>query len=58
MRTKKEIEDMMDECAPFIAGEEASPRFGMSYEDGVDAALRWVLTCAGEDEEEINPLAE
>jgi hypothetical protein len=41
--TDTEIQATTDECSPFLTGEEQSPRFGMSYEEGVDAALRWVL---------------
>ena len=43
MKSKQEIENEMSECDPYLAGEKASPRFGMSYEDGVSDALRWVL---------------
>ena len=54
MRTQKEIEEKMDECAPFTSGEEESRRFGMSYEEGVEQALRWVLDA---EDEEADPLA-
>ncbi len=40
MRTQKEIEEMMDKAGTWNC-EGASDVRGMSYEEGVEAALRW-----------------
>jgi hypothetical protein len=41
-RTQKEIENQID-LANEIINKEALGCFGMSYEDGVKAALQWVI---------------
>lgn len=40
MRTESEIEDQIGKALE--SGENGSTLFGMTYEEGVDAALRWV----------------
>lgn len=50
MRTKEEIEDMMAKAGTWIE-EGATAVGGMTYEEGVDNALRWVL--GDEDEPPI-----
>lgn len=52
MRTAKEIEDCLNDGLP--EGAEGPTRWpGMSYEQGVDATLRWALGWTDED-----PMAE
>lgn len=41
-RSEKEIEEQMSEAGAIVA-EYGTRVPGMSYEEGVDAALRWVL---------------
>lgn len=41
-RTEKEIEDQLNEAGAIIA-EGGSKVPGMSYEEGVDATIRWIL---------------
>ena len=41
MRTEEEVQKMCDEATD--AGREPSKLAGMSYEQGVEAALEWVL---------------
>lgn len=41
MKTRKEIEDQIDKAME--AQSEGSKYPGMTYEEGVDAALRWAL---------------
>jgi hypothetical protein len=43
MRTEREIEKEVDKIDPEAAASGASKWPGMSFEQGVDAALRWVL---------------
>jgi len=48
MRSKHEIEDMIAKAGLYLENG-ATAVGGMTYEEGVDAALRWVL---GETEDE------
>jgi hypothetical protein len=47
--TTAQIDKVLNQCAD--AQEHGTHFFGMTYEDGVDAAIRWML---GEDDE--NPM--
>jgi hypothetical protein len=42
LRTAKEVEDMLNDALPEGA-EGPSKWLGMTYEQGVDATVRWVL---------------
>ena len=48
-RTDKEIYDVFDICAEAEA--EGSKFFGMTYEQGVEAGIRWVTKEGYEDDE-------
>lgn len=49
MKSKREIEDLMGDA--ITRANERSKYPGMNYEQGVEAALRWVL-----DDDSENPL--
>jgi hypothetical protein len=53
MRDENEVQEMADKAA--TAADKPSKSFGMTYEEGVRAALGWVLDESIPDEE--NPLA-
>ncbi len=41
-RDRREIENMIDKAAPSLESGQSAVA-GMTYEEGVDAALRWAL---------------
>ena len=48
--TEKEIDAVLDECAEY-SGSSKFP--GMTYEEGVEAAIRWML-----GEESVSPMVD
>ena len=51
MKTNKEITDMLNVASDQAMGE--SKCFGMTYEQGVEAALMWVLGLTDEDRKSV-----
>ena len=42
-RTDLEIDELSADCSEVLAGDKANPYPGMSYTEGVDNCLRWLL---------------
>lgn len=53
VRTQQEVEELLARAIEMAIGDEDNPFWGMSYAEGVEAGIRWLI---GEQEE--NPLEE
>lgn len=53
-KTEKEIYEVIDRCLDQM-DKDSSKYFGMTYEEGVEAALRWVI---GENDDEGFPFGD